>query len=140
MKTSVVVLFVGVAASATEAPADRVAGILLYPGASRAGVDGTEKMLRDSGYGTAVCLRTRDTLAKVVGFYKKQSGLQLVGEAGDDSATFMGSAPGTSVNVNSPWMDMKTLQMQKDTQICIVSRSSSQQGLVELPTPSNMRI
>ena len=122
MKTSVVVLFIGVAASAAETPADRVAGILLYPGASSAGVDGTEKMLKDSGYGTAVCRRTRDTLAKVVAFYRKQSGLQLVGEPGDDSATFMGSAAGTSVNVNSPWMDVKTFQMQKDTQICIVSR------------------
>ncbi|HEY5248821.1 MAG TPA: hypothetical protein VIJ15_10295, partial [Dermatophilaceae bacterium] len=117
-----VVLFFGVVSSAAEPAADRNLGIPLYPGASEAGVEGAEKTIKASGYATGVCRRTRDSLAKVVAFYKKQPGLALVGEPTEDNAAFSGPAAGSSLSLNSPWMDVKTLQMQKDTLICIAGR------------------
>jgi len=124
MKTSsvvAVIVFSGVAAAA-DAPADRVSGIVLYPGASSAGVEGVEKTFKDSGYPTAVCRRTRDSLAKVVTFYRKQPGLALVGEPSNDNAAFSGPAAGSSVAINSPWMNPSTLRMERDTMVCIASR------------------
>jgi hypothetical protein len=100
------------------------AGIALYPGSSKTGVEGSEKFLRDSGYAQATCRRTGDSLAKVVAYYQKDKRLQLVGALGpgDDNATLSGPA-GVAIVVNNPWMDMATLQSKKETMICIASRN-----------------
>jgi hypothetical protein len=104
-----------------QAEADSVAGIPLYPGASRSGVDSSQKMLKDSGYPTAVCRRTPDSVAKVVAFYRAQKQMQMLGEASKDNASFAGPA-GASMSINSPWTDTQTLVSSKDTMICIVAR------------------
>jgi hypothetical protein len=63
--------------------ADSVAGIELYPGALSTNVEGSEKVLKDSGYPVVVCRHTAD----------------------------------------SPWINMKTMQMTSGTMICIAGKS-----------------
>ena len=101
--------------------ADAVAGIALYPGASSSNVESSEKVLKDSGYPTAVCRHTADSVAKVFAFYRNDKQLQPLGEPTKDNAGFAGTA-GASMSINSPWVDLKTLRSNNDTMICIVSR------------------
>jgi len=104
-----------------HADAESVAGIPLYPGASSSGVESSQKMLKDSGYPTAVCRRTKDSVAQVVTFYRGQKQMQILGEPSKDNASFAGPA-GASMSINSPWVDTQTLVSSKDTMICIVAR------------------
>lgn len=116
-----ITLAVFCAGAAAQADTASVAGIPLYPGASSSGVESSQKMLKDSGYPTAVCRRTPDSVAKVVAFYRAQKQLQLLGEASKDNASFAGPA-GASMSINSPWVDTQTLVSNKDTMVCIVAR------------------
>jgi hypothetical protein len=102
--------------------ADSVAGIQLYPGASSTNVEGSEKVIRDTGYPVAVCRHTTDSLAKVVAFYRNDKQLTLMGEPTIDNAGFYNKA-GASMSINSPWMNMKTFQMTSGTMICIAGKS-----------------
>jgi hypothetical protein len=111
-------LFSGVARAA-----DAVAGIQLYPGSSSGNVEGSEKILKDTGYKTAVCRHTADSLAKVVAFYRTDKTLSLLGEPSKDNAGFATKA-GASMSINSPWLDMKTMKFNDGTMICIVDRSA----------------
>jgi hypothetical protein len=115
-----VLLALGVTA---QAGPESVAGIQLYPGGSSSHVEGSEKVLKDTGYPTAVCRHTPDSLAKVVAFYSKDKQLSLMGEPSKDNAAFAGKA-GASLSINSPWVDMKSLQFNNGTMICIVSKSA----------------
>jgi hypothetical protein len=108
---------------ALAAGAETVAGIQVYPGASGKNVEGSEKVLRDTGYKTAVCRHTADSLSKVVAFYRTDKQLVPLGEPSKDNAGFAGKA-GASMSINSPWVDMGTMQMNSSTLICIVSRSA----------------
>jgi hypothetical protein len=117
-----VVLLASTGASA-QPGADRVAGIQLYPGSSSSNVGGQEEFLRGSGYKTAVCRHTADSLAKVVAFYSKDKQLALLGEPSKDNAGFATKA-GASMSINSPWVNMKTMQFNDGTMICIVDRSA----------------
>jgi hypothetical protein len=103
--------------------ADAVAGIPLYPGSSSSNVEGSEKILKDTGYKTAVCRHTPDSLAKVVAFYRKDKTLTALGEPSKDNAGFA-TKSGASMSINSPWVDMKTMSMNDGTMICIVDRSA----------------
>jgi hypothetical protein len=103
--------------------ADRVAGIQLYPGSSSSNVESQEEFLRGSGYKTAVCRITADSLAKVVAFYGKDKQLAPLGEPSKDNAGFATRA-GASMSINSPWVNMKTMQFNDGTMICIVDRKA----------------
>ena len=104
------------------AHAQAVAGIALYPGASSKGVEGSEKVLHDTGYPTAVCRHTGDSLDQVVRFYRADKQLSLLGEPTKDNAGFA-SKTGASMSINSPWVDMGTMKMNSGTLICIVSKN-----------------
>ncbi len=103
--------------------ADTVAGIPLYPGSSSNNIEGAEKVLKDTGYKTAVCRHTADDLSKVVAFYGKVKQLSPMGEPSKDNAAFA-TADGASMSINSPWVDMKTMKFNNGTMICIVHRSA----------------
>jgi hypothetical protein len=126
MKHSVF-LFVGMAfvasAATAQAGAENVAGIQLYPGASSSNVEDSEKVIKSSGYGIAVCRHTTDSLDKVVGFYRNDKQLSPMGEPSKDNAGFYNKA-GASMSINSPWMNMKTFQMTNGTMICIASKGA----------------
>lgn len=103
---------------------DRVAGFQLYPGSSSSNVDGPEKILKDTGYKTAVCRQTPDSLAKVVAFYRNDKQLEVLGDPSKDDSITIISKTSASVVVNSPWMDFNTLKMNNTTMICIADRSA----------------
>ena len=103
--------------------AETVAGIQLYPGSSSSNVEGSEKVLKDTGYKTAVCRHTPDSLAKVVAFYRNDKTLSPLGEPSKDNAGFA-TKSGASMSINSPWVDMKTMSMNDGTMICIVDKSA----------------
>jgi amino acid permease len=74
----------------------------------------------------AACYRTKDSVAKVVEFYKKQSGLRNRGVSAQGGMFTKGSMEEcmehgcTDVTIQSPWMDTKTGKMNNDTLISIV--------------------
>jgi hypothetical protein len=77
----------------------------------------TSKNVSESMSIKASCYRTNDSVSKVIEFYKKQPGLELMG--GDkESALF--KKGDVDITIQSPWMDMKTGKMMKDTLISIV--------------------
>lgn len=92
-------------------------GITVYPGAKLD--EATSKSLKDSMNIIGTCYRTADPLARVAEFYKKQ-GLAVVGEVTKESALFKKGQ--VNVTLQSPWMDMKTGAMMKDTLITIVEK------------------
>jgi hypothetical protein len=113
--------------ASTGAPAqpdtDRVAGIQLYPGSSSSNAQSQEEFLRSSGYKTAVCRITADSLGKVVAFYGRDQQLAPLGEPSKDNAGFATKA-GASMSINSPWVNMKAMQLNDGTMICIVDRKA----------------
>lgn len=110
------------AASATlVVAAESVAGVTLHPGASSANVEGSEKVLKATGYPIAVCRHTTDSLAKVVAFYRNDKQLTSMGEPMNGNAGFYNKA-GDSMSINSPWMNPTTLQISSGTMICIAGK------------------
>ena len=67
----------------------------------------------------AACYRTNDSVAKVVEFYKKQPGLKLWVKTRKAPMFKKGDV---DITIQSPWMDMKTGKMMKDTLITIVKQ------------------
>jgi hypothetical protein len=90
-------------------------GVKVYTGAKPD--EGSTQFLKDSMNLDALCYRTADSVAKVVEFYKSQPGLTLVGETSEGG---MFKAGDIDITIQSPWMDMKTGTMNKDTLISIV--------------------
>ena len=108
------------------------AGIPVYPGATADA--GTSDFVRNQLGMTATAFRTSDDLAKVIAFYGKQPGIKAMAEPNKEGAAYsagckdvynsvmkknMATCP-YQVTVQSPWMDMKTGKMVKDTLITIV--------------------
>jgi hypothetical protein len=62
----------------------------------------------------AFCYRTSDSAEKVVQFYKKETGLELMGESKEGAMFRKGNV---DVTIQNPWMDMKTGKLAKDTLI-----------------------
>jgi hypothetical protein len=97
-------------------------GVKVYPGAQldAATTDNVKKMISQD----AACYRTTDSLAKVNAFYKGQPNLTLMGETPEGSAFSKGAGADMDVmvTVQSPWMDMATGKMMKDTLISIVNQ------------------
>jgi len=99
------------------AGAEEKFGIPVYDGAKYDA--STSKTVSESMSINAACYRTNDPLAKVVEFYKKQPGLEFMG---GDKESAMFKKGDVDITIQSPWMDMKSGKMMKDTLISIVKR------------------
>ena len=135
---TVVIAMSGVAAAGNDF------GIQSYPGArSDADTQGVcaepsmgiiKEREEKSGLAKSIhCYRTNDPFAKVVEFYKKQTGLKggiVVDEEGAKSASFCLSktggcnevSVGTSVAISTPWFVPNTIKMNNDLFIVITNR------------------
>ena len=69
------------------------------------------------GGGQAACYRSPDALAKVIDFYSKQAGVDVV-HTSPKGAMF--KLKGVTITLQSPWMDMSTHARNTDTLISIV--------------------
>lgn len=67
----------------------------------------------------AFCYRTADGLAKVVAFYRKEPGLEFMGESKEGAMFKKGDV---DVTIQNPWMNMQTGQLTKETLIAIVRK------------------
>jgi outer membrane protein OmpA-like peptidoglycan-associated protein len=91
-------------------------GVKVYPGAQLD--DAQTKYAKAAGF-DLYCYRTNDSLAKVIAFYKGQTGLELLFNT-EDSAIF--SDGGTvKVTATSPWTDPMTGKSRSDTVIQILN-------------------
>jgi hypothetical protein len=100
-----------------EARAEEKHGVAVYPGAKYDAA--TSGALRESMGFDAACYRTGDEVGKVMAFYQKQPGLELVGKTAEGGMLRKGAV---DVTVQRPWMDMKTGAMNKDTLVSIVKQ------------------
>jgi hypothetical protein len=102
-------LFVG----AARVSAAEKFGVPVYPGAK---LDtAVTKFLKQTSH-EAAGYRTSDSITKVVNFYRKQAGMELI-DSNAEAALFR--RDDVDVTVQSPWMDRKTVKMMKDTLIAI---------------------
>jgi hypothetical protein len=91
--------------------------VMVYEGATYD--DSTSKYVSKSMHFTAVCYRTNDSVVKVVAFFMKQHGLKLVAGRAEGAMFQKGNV---DITIQSPWMEMKSGKMMKDTLISIVKR------------------
>ena len=117
MKRGKIFLFVAAAfvAGIITAGAEEKFGVKVYDGAKYDA--STSKTLSESMSIHAACYRTNDGVAKVVAFYKKQAGLESMGESKEGAMFKKGDV---DITIQNPWMDMKSGKMMKDTLISIV--------------------
>jgi hypothetical protein len=90
-------------------------GVPAYPGGTYD--PQTVKALKEMMQLDAACFRTKDSVSSVVDFYKKQGGLKLL--HADEKGAFFKKG-NIDITVQTPWMDMNTGKMNKDTLISIV--------------------
>ena len=115
----VTLLALTVAASAAE----EKLGVKVYEGAK---LDkDASAWVSESFSVEAFCYRTADSLDKVVAFYKKEPGLEFMGE-GKEGAMF--KKGDVDVTIQNPWMNMKTGQLTKDTLITIAKQKANGQN------------
>lgn len=114
------------------------ATVPIYPGAA---LDATAtKFVKESMKLDGKAYRTADSLKKVVEFYRKQPGIRPIGAATPEAAGFgldcqdstneflksMGLATcKIEVSIQSPYMDMSTGALKKDTLISIVNKAAN---------------
>jgi hypothetical protein len=99
------------------ANAEEKYGIIVYTGAKYD--SGTSEFLKQMSPQSAA-YRTGDSVDKVIDFYKKQAGFELVGDPTKEGAMFRKGK--LDVTIQSPWMNTKTGKMMNDTLISIVTR------------------
>lgn len=102
-------------ASIINAEAEEKFGVKVYNGAKYDTL--TSKTVSESMSINAACYRTNDSVAKVVEFYKKQPGLESIGETKEGAMFKKGNI---DITIQNPWIDMKSGKMMKDTLISIV--------------------
>ena len=115
MKQTIVIVVVVLALAAGFVAAEEKFGVLVYPGAKYDAE--TSKALKDMMKMEAACYRTGDPISKIAEFYQKQE-LKSVGDVTKEGALFRKGK--IDVTMQSPWMNMKTGAMMKDTLISIV--------------------
>lgn len=93
-------------------------GVKVYPGAKFD--QATSKALKEQMGFNGFCYRTSDSVQKVADFYKKE-GLTLMGSVTKEAAMYQ-TKTGVDVTIQSPWMDMASGKMMKDTLISIVKQ------------------
>jgi len=99
------------------AKAEEKFGIVVYPDAKYD--SGISEFLKQISPKSAA-YRTSDSVGKVVDFYKKQVGYTLVGDPTKEGAMFRRG--NVDITIQSPYMDMRTGNMMKDTLISIVAQ------------------
>ena len=115
MKRRAFIAALALLAAIGSAIAEERLGVAVYPGA-KYDAD-TSKAVKDMVKGEAACFTTADAVAKVAAFYQAQ-GLKPVGDVAKEGAMFRKA--GVDVTIQSPWMNMKTGTMMKDTLVSIV--------------------
>jgi len=115
MKQVIVIVLAVFALSAGVAGAEEKFGVTVYPGAKYDAE--TSRAVKDMMQMDTACYRTGDPVAKVAAFYQKQ-GLSSMGDVTKEGAFFKKGK--TDVTMQTPWMNMKTGAMMKDTLISIV--------------------
>ncbi len=100
---------------AAAAGAEEKFGVTVHAGAKYDAA--TSKALTDAMHINGACYRTKDSVAKVVEFYRKQPGLTFMG---GDKESAMFKKGKVDITIQNPWMDMKTGKMNTDTLISIV--------------------
>jgi OOP family OmpA-OmpF porin len=91
-------------------------GVKVYPGAQLD--DEQTNYAKTAGF-DLYCYRTNDSLAKVIAFYKGQTGLELLFNT-EDSAIFSDGGA-VKVTATSPWTDPMTGKSRSDTVIQILN-------------------
>jgi hypothetical protein len=121
MGTVARVLTVAFLAVGTLVFAEDKFGVAVYPGAKpdTATAAAVKKMMSAAD---VACYRSPDTVDKVVAFYKKQTNLTEIGTTAEGGMFKKKGDAGVSMTVQSPWMDMTTGKMMKDTLISLVKR------------------
>ena len=119
MKCGKMIAFVAVlfVAGIMTAGAEEKFGVKVYDGAKYDA--STSKTVSESMSINAACYRTNDSVAKVAAFYKKQAGLESMGENKEGAMFKKGDV---DITIQNPWMDMKSGKMMKDTLISIVKQ------------------
>ena len=90
-------------------------GMPVYPGATHDAT--TSSAVKQMIKAEATCYRTKDSVQKVVAFYKKQDGMTTT--IADDKNAMIKKGK-IDITVQSPWMDMKTGKLNNDTLVSIV--------------------
>jgi hypothetical protein len=72
----------------------------------------------------AFCYSTNDSVEKVVAFYKKEPGLELMGETKEGAMFKKGDV---DITIQNPWQNPKTGQLIKTTLISIVKPQPADQ-------------
>jgi ABC-type glycerol-3-phosphate transport system substrate-binding protein len=116
-----VMMVLAVAALAAALVAEEKFGVKVYEGA-KADKE-TTAAVSEAFSMEAFCYRTADGLEKVVAFYKKEPGLEFVGESKEGAMFRKGNV---DVTIQTPWMNMKTGQLMKDVLITIVRREQAE--------------
>jgi len=105
------------AACLSMAAAEEKYGVKVYDGATYDA--DTSQSLKSSMKLEAACYRTSAPIAQVIEFYKKQPAIK---EVHTSPTSGMFKKGNVDVTIQSPYMDMKTHQRNKDTLITIVNQ------------------
>ena len=116
-RTVALAAFLVMLAGISLVAAEEKFGVAVYDGAKYD--EATTQFLIQAMKVEAYCCRTNDTVAKVIAFYKKQPGLELIDE-NDKGGMF--KKGDVDVTIQNPWMDMKTGKTNTDTLISIVKQ------------------
>jgi hypothetical protein len=121
-KIKVVIILILFLLCASGSGAEDKFGVKVYAGAK---LDkDTSTWISESFSSEAFCYRTSDSVEKVVEFYKKEPGMNFVGSTKEGG---MFKKDKIDITIQSPWQDMKTGQLMKDTFISIVRQSEGSQ-------------
>ena len=88
-------------------------GIPVYPGAI---FDGAVTNILKQASREAAGYRTHDSITKVVGFYKRQAGMELI-DSNAEAALFRKGD--VTVTIQNPWLDRGSMRIVKGTLISI---------------------
>ncbi len=96
-------------------------GMPVYPGANYDAA--TTDFMVNNFHMKAACFRTKDSIAKVLEFYKSQK--QVISVSMPDKENGLAQFPhGNHVALQSPWRNMSTGAMMNDTLISIVESTN----------------
>jgi hypothetical protein len=116
VKTKIIglALFLFLITMAGVTGAEEKFGVTIYPGAKfdRGVTDFLKQISPESA-----AYRTGDKVEKVMEYYKKSQGMNLMGVSNDGGMFKKGNI---DITIQNPWMDTKTGKMIKDTLISIV--------------------
>jgi hypothetical protein len=104
----------------SSAAAKEQLGVAVYPGSEYD--QARTKLLKDSLSVQGAAYRTRDGLAKVTAFYRKQGLVFLRFGSSEKIARFMKYDTDIEVVIQNPWKDAKTGAMMTDTLILIYKK------------------